>query len=149
LVRDRPQTSEATQRLTEEAAYAVAVEEFESGNRRPGLWGKAFAESEGDLDKASALYIKLRVQSLFDEAQLILNDEREAERKELEKRKKTKAEQKEAKWESRRKAAMHTAAGAGDGLRILLFFFLGLPIIMGVVFFLITFTAKVVSGYAA
>ena len=45
----------------EEAIYAEAFAELKSGNTRPGMWAKAFAESEGDEKKSQALYIKLRV----------------------------------------------------------------------------------------
>lgn len=40
----------------------MALSELGSGAPRPGLWAKAFAESEGDERKSKALYIKLRVQ---------------------------------------------------------------------------------------
>lgn len=46
----------------EEAIYAAALAELKSGTMRPGLWAKAFANSEGDENKSKALYIKLRVQ---------------------------------------------------------------------------------------
>jgi hypothetical protein len=48
--------------LDEEAIYAEALSELKSGTVRPGLWAKAFAESEGDENKSQALYIRLRVQ---------------------------------------------------------------------------------------
>jgi hypothetical protein len=46
----------------EDAIFAEALSELKSGTARPGLWAKAFAESEGDENKSQALYIKLRVQ---------------------------------------------------------------------------------------
>jgi hypothetical protein len=46
----------------EDAIYAKALSELKSGAARPGLWAKAFAESDGDENKSQALYIKLRVQ---------------------------------------------------------------------------------------
>lgn len=57
----------AAYRLTEEALYAEALREIESGQRRDGIWAKAMAESNMDQGKAGARYIKLRVQSLKDE----------------------------------------------------------------------------------
>lgn len=57
----------ATYRLTEEALYAEALCEIESGQRRDGIWAKAMAESDMDAGKAGAKYIKMRVQSLKDE----------------------------------------------------------------------------------
>lgn len=48
--------------LCEEDIYATALSELELGGTRPGLWAKAYAESDGDEAKSKALYIKLRVQ---------------------------------------------------------------------------------------
>lgn len=59
-------TSSAT-RLQEEMLYEVVAEEIDSKGRRPGLWAKAFAMSNGDENAAEAKYILLRVQSLRDE----------------------------------------------------------------------------------
>ena len=49
-------------KVSEEDLYAAALAEAEAGTTRPGLWAKAFADSEGDENKRKALYIKLRVQ---------------------------------------------------------------------------------------
>lgn len=57
----------AAYRLTEEALYAEALREIESGQRRDGIWAKAMAESDMDAGKAGAKYIKMRVQALKDE----------------------------------------------------------------------------------
>jgi len=62
----------AAYRLTEEALYAEALREIESGQRRDGIWAKAMAESDMDQDKAGAKYIKLRVQSLKDEVTVFI-----------------------------------------------------------------------------
>ena len=59
-------TSSAT-RLQEEMLYEVVAEEIDNKGRRPGLWAKAFAMSNGDENAAEAKYILLRVQSLRDE----------------------------------------------------------------------------------
>lgn len=48
--------------LREEDIYAAALSELELGRTRPGLWAKAYAESDGDEAKSKAFYIKLRVQ---------------------------------------------------------------------------------------
>ena len=53
----------------EEDIYAAALSELVSGEVRPGLWAKAFAESEGDEPKSKALYIRLRVQQEKDKIQ--------------------------------------------------------------------------------
>lgn len=62
-------TKESTSTFREEAVYAAALSELESGTTRPGLWAKAFAESEGDQPKSKALYMKLRVQQEKDRIQ--------------------------------------------------------------------------------
>lgn len=49
-------------KASEEDLYATALAEVQSGTTRPGLWAKAFAESEGDENKSKALYIRLRVE---------------------------------------------------------------------------------------
>jgi hypothetical protein len=59
--------SRSVDRLIEEEAYAVAVREIESGQRRDGIWGKAISET-GSEAEAKRRYIKLRVQALVDEA---------------------------------------------------------------------------------
>lgn len=62
----------AAYRLTEEALYAEALREIESGQRRDGIWAKAMAESDMDQGKAGAKYIKMRVQSLKDEVTIFV-----------------------------------------------------------------------------
>lgn len=59
-------TSAAT-RLFEEQIYEQVVHELANGQRRDGLWAKALASSDGIEDKAKALYIQYRVQSIKDE----------------------------------------------------------------------------------
>jgi hypothetical protein len=60
-----------TELLTEEDHWATAMLEVDSGQCRPGVWAKAFAESEGDETKAKVAYLKSRVQQLTDAAKLI------------------------------------------------------------------------------
>lgn len=57
----------AIDRANEEQLYAQVVLEIENGQRRDGLWAKALVTSQGDENKAKAEYIKLRVQSIFDD----------------------------------------------------------------------------------
>jgi len=80
-------------KVSEEDMYAAALAEVQSGATRPGLWAKAFADSEGDENKSKALYIKLRVQQ-----------ERESQQQEQ------KAAEAVAAEPARRKAAEFTAA---------------------------------------
>lgn len=54
--------------IPEEAYYEMAAAEVGSGTIRKGLWAKALADALGDENKAGAIYIKLRVQSMRDEA---------------------------------------------------------------------------------
>ena len=49
---------------TEEDFWAAAMAEAETGQRRPGVWAKAFAECDGDETKAKVAYLKARVQQL-------------------------------------------------------------------------------------
>ena len=60
--------SAITESSNEEDQWATAMAELETGQRRPGLWAKAFAESEGDETKAKVAYLKSRVQQLLDAA---------------------------------------------------------------------------------
>lgn len=49
---------------TEEDHWATAMTELESGQRRPGVWAKAYAEADGDETKATVAYLKARVHQL-------------------------------------------------------------------------------------
>ena len=53
---------------SEEDHWATAMNELETGQRRPGVWGKAFAEADGDETKAKVAYLKVRVKQLSDAA---------------------------------------------------------------------------------
>ena len=65
---DNLRTQSAADRLAEEALYAQALREVESGVRRDGIWAKALVEADMDQTKAAAKYISMRVQALKDEA---------------------------------------------------------------------------------
>lgn len=75
----------ASGRLADEVIYENVLKEIESGKRKGGVWAKALSESDGDIEKAKALYIKLRVQSIFDEIKVQEELEEEKERLKLEK----------------------------------------------------------------
>ncbi|WP_270175183.1 hypothetical protein [Diaphorobacter sp. ED-3] len=70
---------DAAKRLTEEALYEQVASEISSGVRREGLWAKALVQAHGSPEIARAAYIKLRVQSLIDEAELQESVRRAAE----------------------------------------------------------------------
>jgi hypothetical protein len=55
-----------TELATEENHWATAMVEVERGQCRPGVWAKAFVESEGDETKTKVAYLKARVQQLTD-----------------------------------------------------------------------------------
>jgi hypothetical protein len=57
-------------RVLEESLYQQVANELAEGMRRDGLWAKALANAEGDEKKAKGLYLKYRVQSLLDEAEI-------------------------------------------------------------------------------
>ena len=54
-------------RLSEIQLYELVAEELEQGEQSKGLWAKALAEGEGNIEKAKGLYIKLRVEMIKDE----------------------------------------------------------------------------------
>lgn len=62
----RPITAESENTMDpiEEEHYAVALREAEGDSRVEGIWGKALAKSEGDIQYAKSLYIQFRVEAL-------------------------------------------------------------------------------------
>jgi hypothetical protein len=64
---DKFKTSTAIDRLLEEKLYEQVAQELKAGKKREGIWVKAMAKSDGDLNKAESLYIELRVQAIRDE----------------------------------------------------------------------------------
>ena len=61
----------AASKLAEEQLYAQAAEEVASGQIRQGLWAKALAESDGDETAAKGRYLKLRVEIMRAEADVV------------------------------------------------------------------------------
>lgn len=47
--------------------YAVALDEVTNGQRKPGIWAKAFTDAVGDNDRAVALYTARRAQDIANE----------------------------------------------------------------------------------
>ena len=56
--------------MLEEQLYEQVVVELSNGKKRDGLWAKAISNSSGVEEKAKALYIKYRVQSIKDEIEV-------------------------------------------------------------------------------
>lgn len=50
--------------VPDEPLYETVVAELAKRDIKPGLWAKAFAESQGDKEQAKAVYIRLRVEQL-------------------------------------------------------------------------------------
>ena len=53
---------------TDENHWATALAELDGGNRRQGVWAKAFADSDGDEVRAKVAYLKARVPQLLSAA---------------------------------------------------------------------------------
>jgi hypothetical protein len=71
-------------RLAENELYDVVTREVMSDQVMPGIWGRAFSDTQGDMDKSKALYIKYRVQDLMDRA--VVEQARQEQLKEERKR---------------------------------------------------------------
>lgn len=58
----------AAHQIPDEAYFEMAAAEVARGTIRNGLWAKALSEALGDERKAGAIYIKLRVHAMREEA---------------------------------------------------------------------------------
>ena len=68
---------------SDEAFYETAINEFESTDRKVGLWAKVFAEAQGNESLAKAHYLKIRAEQLANEdKQAPLAEERQRQEKE-------------------------------------------------------------------
>jgi len=72
--------------MTEEEAYAQVVAELAARDLRPGLWGKAMAESLGNDSVAKSIYLKLRAEQILVEHHAIFAARRRQEGAEREAR---------------------------------------------------------------
>lgn len=52
--------------------YGEAVRQFESGERRDDIWGKAFSQCEGDVQKSNGVYVSLLALQLAREANVYI-----------------------------------------------------------------------------
>lgn len=60
--------------MDNEAFYEQVAGEIESDAMKPGIWARAFAETDGENDRAKALYIRLRVAQLVSAREVELED---------------------------------------------------------------------------
>jgi len=56
--------------MNDDDFYDQVAEEIETNSLIPGVWTRAFAEADGDENRAKAIYIKLRVAKLAEEKYL-------------------------------------------------------------------------------
>lgn len=63
-----PQSAGNSIELDEEPVWAQALTEFESDQRRSGLWAKSYAEASGSEALAKANYLKARVAEILQSA---------------------------------------------------------------------------------
>ncbi|WP_131799842.1 hypothetical protein [Paraburkholderia ginsengiterrae] len=52
--------------------YGEAVRQFESGERRDDIWGKAFSQCKGDVQATNGVYVKLLALQLAREANVYI-----------------------------------------------------------------------------
>lgn len=72
-VRHKIQTKERWHRA--KAVAEKALSETQTGNVDKGLWARAFSESDGNQEKTSAIYIRLRQQEeLGEESKIVVKD---------------------------------------------------------------------------
>ena len=64
---DKVKKTTIESRRYQEKLYEVALEEFENGEIRKGLYAKALSMGDGNKEKADGIYLKLRVKSIMDD----------------------------------------------------------------------------------
>ncbi|HRK39518.1 MAG TPA: hypothetical protein PK347_14140 [Burkholderiaceae bacterium] len=69
-----------TENLYDEQVHGAVASEIAAGELVPGLWAKAFAQADGNEQRAKAIYIKLRVDQLKLSNAAEVERSREAER---------------------------------------------------------------------
>jgi hypothetical protein len=67
-ISDTNSPSESATISDDEGSWATALKEYESSNRRHGLYAKLYANFEGDESKIKATYLKARVAEMTQEA---------------------------------------------------------------------------------
>ena len=67
--------------MNDDALYEEVAQEIKSQTMVPGVWARAFAEANGDLDQARALYIRYRVAQLAEVRNEGLKQQRQENRR--------------------------------------------------------------------
>ena len=79
---DKLKNQSAIDRMVEEQLYEQVATELRNGIKRDGLWLKSLEKSNGNEVKAKSIYIKYRIQSLIDEANITHERNLESQAKE-------------------------------------------------------------------
>ena len=72
--------------MREDAFYDEVARELEANALVPGVWMKALADAQGDMDRARALYIRYRVTQLAEERDRLHGEEKRRKAKALRER---------------------------------------------------------------
>lgn len=129
----------AASKLAEEQLYAHAAEEVASGQIRQGLWAKAIAETGGDEAAAKAHYLKLRVEIMRAEAEVMDFAVNEAA-KDSEQREKQAAAAAKAELQKKIEQIERNQMWAGDnvdveaGRVVIIFLIIGISVVLLAVF---------------
>lgn len=67
--------------MNDDALYEEVAQEIKSQTMVPGVWARAFAEANGALDQARALYIRYRVAQLAEVRNEGLKQQRQENRR--------------------------------------------------------------------
>jgi hypothetical protein len=59
-----------SRRRREESRYEEVLREIQDGQRIDGVWAKSFSESDGDLPKSLARYIRYRMEGIRDDEEV-------------------------------------------------------------------------------
>ena len=71
---DKLKNKSIVNRKSEELLYSIVAQEMEAGIIHSGLWLKALQLANGDKEKQVSEYIRIRVQSLKDDVEIVSGD---------------------------------------------------------------------------
>lgn len=92
---------DAQARLFEEQLYEVVANEIARDEIRQGLMAKALVEADGNYERARAIYIGHRVQSLLDEAELNSRDQAKQQAESMQRAQEERAKSKKEEAQTR------------------------------------------------